>query len=103
MTTNNLKTKWAVVSPEKRQYTKRASVSWNGTYKIEKNVPMNEVPKSPKYPFQYMAVGDSFRIGKTEKQRVAVAASSWSKKNGGKKFSVKKQKSSGIYRCWRWK
>jgi len=70
-------------------------------YKIEKDVPIP--PQShkaqSKYPFNTMAVGDSFALGDAQPNRVRSAAQAHSKRKGVK--VVVRKTDDGTYRCWR--
>lgn len=63
---------------------------------IEKGVPIPPKKSEQKYPFNKMAVGDSFT---TNDKRVRAAASAYGKRHG-QTFVVRKDMAGGL-RCWR--
>jgi len=69
--------------------------------KIEKGI---KIPVTydqySKYPFRDMEVGDSFKLDKdTNLPAIRASATHYGKRNGGKKFSIRKFENG--YRCWR--
>jgi hypothetical protein len=84
------------------------------TYAIEKTVPLpgrKEYISSPgaraparrwarKYPFRAMEVGDSFLVEPREANRARSAASKWSKRHRGFRFTSRRMPD-GDYRIWR--
>lgn len=70
-------------------------------YVVEKGVPMPNFGRKPAYPFAQMEAGDSFRIVADERNRVASAASWWSKRHSGVRFALRKD-GDGV-RVWRTK
>lgn len=75
-------------------------------YPIEKNIPMPPQkhrygPGCLKYPFDQMAIGDSFSLDKEEKVRASVAASNYGARHD-MKFAVRHM-GNDEYRCWRTK
>lgn len=72
-------------------------------YKIEKNIPINDVIGSRKYPFSKMEIGDSFIISEIYSYKIAQNISMMAKyhaKKYGYKFVVRKTLDNKI-RIWR--
>ena len=69
-------------------------------YTVESGVPIPGSPRTGcyKYPFDRMAVGDSFSLKGAPDGPVRSAASYYGKRNG-KRFSV--YRDDGTHRCWR--
>lgn len=66
--------------------------------KIEKNIPLPNDQRSVKYPFNEMAIGDSFAVKEGDLHRVRSA--SWAAgRRLNIRFSVRAY--DGEYRCWR--
>lgn len=66
--------------------------------KIDKNIPLPSIHGKVKYPFNEMAIGDSFAVKKVDLHRVRSA--SWAAgKRLNMRFSVLAYKDA--YRCWR--
>lgn len=68
-------------------------------YTIVKNAPPPNTCKSNSYPFRDMKIGDCFDTEAIEELRVRPAASYFSKRNPGFKFSVRRH--NGGVRVWR--
>ena len=74
------------------------------TIEIEKGVPLPKRsrgpgrPRSGKYPFQQMEVGDSFLISNVASNSVACISGRWAKRTG---FKFSQRKVEGGYRVWR--
>lgn len=72
-------------------------------YEVKSGIKMPESvtkKRGPKYPFAEMKVGDSFYYPDEDKAKVAVAASGYKKKQGGKWDYVTAKWRKG-YRVWR--
>lgn len=83
---------------------------------IEKGIPLPEsAPRGSQYPFEFMEVGDSFKVpieepGKGETKsikrtssQIGSAARHFRRKHPEYKFVVRMIKKEGIIRCWRMK
>jgi len=73
---------------------------------IEKGIKLTDqrVPRTLKYPFNEMDIGDSFRVDSfIDSKRVRAASHIWRQTNGvDKKFAVRRETGNSItYRCWR--
>lgn len=70
-------------------------------FELETNIPIGGVwaKNKDKYPFKFMAVGDSFWVDPGKVASIRGTAQYYAKKMGWK-FSIYKQPD-GAYRCWR--
>lgn len=68
-------------------------------FKIQKNVPIPSKAKKSKYPFEKMAIGESF-VAPVKPQGLYVAARKWAKDHEGKMRFVVRAENGGS-RCWR--
>jgi len=56
-------------------------------YKIDKGIPVpagRTTPRTGKYPFASMSVGDSFFVVDEDQKRVAASAHGWGRRHGAK-------------------
>lgn len=67
-------------------------------FKIEKNVPIKRPVPNMRYPFNKMAIGDSFKYPVKFKNRIGSSASTYSKKNNTR-FTTRTNGTVG--RIWR--
>lgn len=69
-------------------------------FKIQKNVPIpGKAKKKSKYPFEKMAIGDSF-VAPVKPAGLYVAARKWAKDNNADSRFVVRAEGEGS-RCWR--